>query len=427
MKLINVKKLPGVKKTFILGIPLITRRNDGKKFYYDCLGVQVFSRKHLPAKQQPVATTVKKESAPAKITAPTAVNSSRVLDNNYLNIAVRLTGGLGDLLVSANYLHKLMEHLDSNQVRLYVFAHKDLNVARAVFRGMPFVYSLGTLEDIPDNDRTFDLFFEIQRYPFIRWQNRARIFRYSPKLIELVFLWERFRVENSRFWFRAPWFDGQNQLEIIKGRKRIQQPDVYGRLGLDESFGPKLMISKAREACLDKFDLNGKKFITIHRGVDTKIDKDSNKLWPMAYYNILISEIKKEFPEYLIVQLGANTERCPEMEGVDRYIAGKTDFDDLKILLKEASLHIDGEGGMVHLRHALHGGRSLVFFGPTSKSFYGYSENINLSGNGCGCKEGCEWTSTNWQSKCIAGYARNVCMRSLIPEVAVNSLKGILK
>ena len=50
-------------------------------------------------------------------------------------------------------------------------------------------------------------------------------------------------------------------------------------------------------------------------------------------------------------------------------------WGDLKILLKNALYHIDGECGMVHLRKALKTGPSVVLFGPTPIKFFSYSNN----------------------------------------------------
>ena len=90
-------------------------------------------------------------------------------------------------------------------------------------------------------------------------------------------------------------------------------------------------------------------------------------------------------------------------------------------------VNIDNEGGNVHLRHALNGGISAVIYGPTAPEFYGYSENINLRGNGC--KYPCEWVINNWQANCARGFeSENLpCMNSLTPEIVFNNIKKVLE
>lgn len=422
MKIIEIKKIPRIKKTYFMGIPIITRTNENGYFSYSSMGITIFKRKHFKKDIEKKDIPNNQIKNAVKIAPVTDVNlnsnKKMNLDRNYLNVAFKLTGGLGDLLISANYLEVLHGKLNSNQVRFHIYAHRDIKIARAVFKGLAYVASLHTIDEIRDDCKDFDLFAEIQRYPFIRFQDRRRIYRYAPFLIEMIFLWERFRVENSRFWLRSPWFDGQNQIEVVNGRKRIQQPDVYGRLGIGEDYQANILIEQNEDVKLSQLNLEKEKYITVHRGVDAKIDKDSNKLWPLQYYNLLIEYIKKNFPEYKIVQLGVNEKRCPEFKNVDLYLAGKTTLDDIKVILKHSKVHIDGEGGFVHLRNALHGGPSLVFFGPTSDKFYGYSQNLNMRGKGCPSEHGCEWVRPDWQKRCVGNFTRNECLYSLSPETA---------
>ena len=49
---------------------------------------------------------------------------------------------------------------------------------------------------------------------------------------------------------------------------------------------------------------------------------------------------------------------------------------------------------MVHARHFLGGGTSVVLFGPTDERFYGYPENVNLSRRFC--PFACELIDDDW-------------------------------
>lgn len=440
MKIIKYKKIPNFRIISIGGISVYKREHVDNIFKYKIFGLPIYSRKEFIPSNDIIGKTNskdKKEIKKEEVTVPRKVVSENknkktsmvekiTKSNEYLMVAVRLTGGLGDLLVAANYLYALNEKVNIGNVRWDIYAHTNIVVARTVFRGMGFVNSISTMNDIKDDSRDYDLFIEIQRYPFIRFQDKKKVYRHSPELLNVIFLWEKFRIENTRFWLRSPWFDGQNKIETVKGRKRIQQPDVYGYLGLGEEFKPNIFIGCGEIETLKKFNIYNKKFITIHRGVDSKQDKDSTKLWPWQYYNILIKHIKDNYKDILIVQLGVTEERCPEFDGVDVYLAGKTNLEEVKVLLKYAKVHIDGEGGFVHLRHALHGGVSIVFFGPTAKDFYGYQENINLSGCGCCNLDGCEWVSPVWQKKCVAGHSKNECMYAISPEVAYEAVHKVI-
>lgn len=88
-------------------------------------------------------------------------------------------------------------------------------------------------------------------------------------------------------------------------------------------------------------------------------------------------------------------------------------------------LHIDGEGGMVHLRKSLQGGVSVVIFGPTSADFYGYSDNVNISSSACPLT--CEWINNKWASYCINKNNNHICMKSIKPNSIFEEIKKILK
>lgn len=202
------------------------------------------------------------------------------------------------------------------------------------------------------------------------------------------------------------------------GKKRINQPDITNDLGLEEKYLYKGI--PVNTTILDEYGLSGKEFITIHRGVDTDQVKDSIKLWPLSYYNDLIKRLKEIFPGIKIVQLGISHARCETMDEIDINLIEKTSLPDLGGLLQNARLHIDCEGGLVHFRHALHGGKSIVIFGPTSPDFFGYSENINIRSPACPIP--CEWLVKNWQDECLRKADKRICMRNLHPDIVISEL-----
>ena len=112
--------------------------------------------------------------------------------------------------------------------------------------------------------------------------------------------------------------------------------------------------------------------------------------------------------------------KCIALENTDLNLCGQTSFDELLVILNEAKLHIDGDCGMVHLRHFMEAKPSVVLFGPTSKKFYEYSENINISANVC---TGCEWVTNDWMNRCIKTDSSADCMNSLTAETVMNEIK----
>ena len=88
--------------------------------------------------------------------------------------------------------------------------------------------------------------------------------------------------------------------------------------------------------------------------------------------------LKNSYPEYRLVQLGRTD--TLEIEGIDLDLRGKTSFEELKNILKYALIHIDGDCGMVHVRHYLQGGVSIWLWRTDFTYYIGYPENINLAG-----------------------------------------------
>lgn len=137
------------------------------------------------------------------------------------------------------------------------------------------------------------------------------------------------------------------------------------------------------------------------------------KLWPLAYYNNLISCIRKDYPELAIVQVGAS-EQFGIFDDTDLNLVGRTTLEETIVVLKYSLCHIDTEGGLVHIKRFLNG-QSIVVFGPTLPSLYGYKENYNLRSDAC--PSSCEWVTRHWTEGCMRGYAVAPCMEAMAPHI----------
>lgn len=343
------------------------------------------------------------------------------LDQKNLNIAIKLEGGLGDFIIAANFLYKFSEKFKNENVRIDIFVSSKIDASNALFFNRKFFSNLYcSPNDIGLKDERYDLYILILRKTYILHAKRNKIYKYSPSLFDLVQSIEKDNAIHKRLFDLRPFCDGQAIITAcIKNHKRYQEADIDEFLQLSSSFD---FIPELSNVCFPNLNVNSEKFISIHRGVDVTKTSNSVKQWPVAYYNILISKIKTEYPNLKIIQLGASRERCPIFNNIDVDLVGKTNLEEIKVILKNSLLHIDGEGGMVHLRHALRGGKSLVIFGPTSADFYGYPENVNITGSGC-LKSGCEWLTEKWQERCARGYGCHPCMYSITPEKVFDEFK----
>ncbi len=416
------------KKVKFLGITIYKRKTKGNKTTTRFLGLPIWKKVSKKGSKKYYFLGMKVYKKNLDILHSRQAPSKDIfnLNCNELNIAIKLEGGLGDFIIASNFLYLLKNKIGNNKVRIDVFAFNKQKLLETIFNKNNFINNLYSKEDIGLADTRYDLLLLILRKPVILHAKKNKIYEYSPQLFDLVQKYEAQNVKERRLFLKRPYCDCQNiSLSLIFEKKRYQETDIDDILKMNEHFEYPLFIKEDELVYLSQLNIQSQQYISIHRGVDQRSDKNSVKQWPIKYYNILIAKIKQQYPDLKIVQLGISEDRCPAFENIDVNLVGKTNLEQIKVLLKNSLLHIDGEGGMVHLRHALNGGKSIVLFGSTSLEFYGYPENINLKGDGC--SHWCEWITENWQAKCARGYDRPPCMYSLIPEKVFEAFKKFME
>jgi hypothetical protein len=340
------------------------------------------------------------------------VSSKVERDENALNVGLFFAGGLGDYLIAANYFGYLKRFVGDAPVKFSLFAASS-GAARAAF--------VDPIDERPFVPQRFDLAISTARFPLVERVDRARVERFCPKLTPLIDAYKALESAQPLIFSLPPYGDGiANAFSVARGELRIQQPDVGGFLGIGADFDVEIPTPTDEEAVLRKFGLDGKAFVTLNRGIDAGAkNAESTKMWPLDYYVRLVADLKRAFPDRTFVQLGVSAERSPKIAGVDVDLVGKTNLDEVKILLKRAVSHIDGEGGMTHLRRAMKGGPSVVLFGPTEPALYGYPQNLNLRAPYC---RACEWADPNWSAVCPRTGAKAECMERLTPEFVVEKI-----
>lgn len=150
-------------------------------------------------------------------------------------------------------------------------------------------------------------------------------------------------------------------------------------------------------------------YITVHSGIDASFEIGGNpplKSWPVDQWEEFIACLKKQFAHIQVVQLGGKN--SPHLKGVDVDLVGKTPLTDLPAILNGATLHIDGESGLVQLTRWLKT-KAVVLFGPTAPCLFALKKNINLTADTCGH---CMWIhGAGWHTNCALGYktCQNMC------------------
>ncbi len=344
------------------------------------------------------------------------------LNKKCINIAFVLAGGYGDYLLFANWLWYFREkYCNRSRIRIYIVYH--INSVSAVFDDTVSDIILINGKETYIAEDTFDVTFRFCVYPELIQFKKKKIKAAEKSLYEYLLACEKYRSENELFFDKHPALDGMmSARSIIGGAKRIQEPDLYGLLGITEEYKHRIHIAEDEEEYLQKLGLKKKKFITIHRGWDGT-SSNNVKAWSLKACGDLIAEVKNNFADYEIVLIGTDEGQAPkDLTGLDMNLIGKTSLEQVKVLLKNAWIHIDNEGGMVHLRHALHGGKSIVLFGPTALELFGYSENTNISANNCALF--CEWLTSDWPTSCPRCDSDEVpCMDAITTTMVIDALE----
>ena len=127
----------------------------------------------------------------------------------------------------------------------------------------------------------------------------------------------------------------------------------------------------------------------------------------------ILDDVMENYPEYEIIQLG--DEWSDKLQGVD-ILYQSLDLETVKYILAKSTIHIDCEGGLVHLASAL-GTKCVVLFGPTPIDYYGYKNNINISAGVC---SGCMGVTPNWYYDCFKNTVKEdktvLCMEAIKPN-----------
>ncbi len=341
------------------------------------------------------------------------------LPQKYLRIAIRFDGGLGDILVYSVWAKEFSKMLNCDFM-IDVFPSKNLGIANATYQKDSFIHNVYEFGLFDDNYCHYDMAISFRRFPYFVHINKKKIKQLAPELISFIQHYQEFKNRYIKFFVYSASLDTLIDLySICRGEKRIQQPDIDNLLGITENKTKMYCaIDPQAFGILDEYGLKDSKYITITRSVELKQNHADNiRLWSIDYYKSLINMLKNKYPDIKIVQLGVP--RCEVLPDIDIDLRGKTNLEQLKVVVKHSLLHIDGECGMVHLKHFLYG-KSAVIFGQTAIEYLGYDNNINLKSDAC--NHWCEWIADDWQNNCIRGYKNPPCMTELKPEYVFENI-----
>jgi hypothetical protein len=326
-------------------------------------------------------------------------------------VAITVSGGLGDLIVIARCIRDMAAEVEP--FYLDIFAPSP-SLASWVFSAVPGFK--GAYPDSLDNlsGQDYDLRLRMNQTVVVVHESISWVgLREAPRLLDCV----RQMIRTRRHDGLEPYILNHPRLDNGLARKAVysnrnRNNFLHSMVGINY-VGDELPI-EFDEAALNLFGLEGQKFVTLHNGFDTNFviaGRRATKCYP--HFAKVVAGLKAARPDLILVQLGTTTSE--PLPGVDLNLIGKTSLREVAGLLRMSALHLDNEGGLVHLA-ACYGRRSLVVFGPTPSDYFGYPGNINIDPIHCG---GCWWIDELWMDRCPRGMAQPECMFSQPPEKLV--------
>ena len=338
-------------------------------------------------------------------------SQSGKFSDSVVHIAFCPTGGLGDYIISAKVLEEIQKLCE---VAIDVFCEKEM-FGRAVYGSRKDV-ALREYKDFEKNRNSYDLALLVEHFIHIKNYDKKRLSELSPVLYQKV----RYILDNwDKVYVDIPQQCWRERIQFE--RCRVLGLDRWSELRMGEAFeiADKKVWIPMDVSYLKKWEESGyenKKYITINYGADVmRAGFRQLKMWSKEYYEELVGLIHQELPEMKVVQLG---DKDAEMvKGCDKYVFGES-MEQTKWILQKSLVHIDCEGGLVHLATQL-GTKCIVIFGPTPLHMYGYEENINLQSTMC---SNCMGVHEDWAYNCYKGQEIPECMRSVTPAKVIGKI-----
>jgi hypothetical protein len=321
-------------------------------------------------------------------------------------IGFKVTGGLGDYLVIARFIRDLSAHVGGFDFDVYTT------------RPGPAQWIFGAVDGLrgSHNDLLFD--FTLSAYDLAARVNQFVTFhdkvaqwaslRSRPNLVRAVNKAVQFRPRIEPFIQNHPYMDGYLAQKAVYSN--CTRADFIHHIA-DIPYGGDQLDLELATGVGEQHGLTPGRYITIHNGFDPEFftaSGQATKCYP--YFDSVIALVKSKWPDLKFVQVGVGTSN--PLANVDVNLVDQTSIKEAGALIGHALLHVDNEGGLVHLARCL-GVDSCVVFGPTPSNYFGYSGNINIDPTFCG---GCWWNNETWMDRCPRGFEDARCMTEQDPR-----------
>lgn len=325
-------------------------------------------------------------------------------DGIKLKIGVLLRAGLGDTVQLSMYVRGIKKRWPNSEI--YLFCRYE-----EVFRNNPDIAGFGDIkrdnwfEILQHNKNKYDIFYDLRYGGNAYYNNKStQELINAAKLQSETFdryrwLYDNFLVANSRL------------ATLNEPIWKVVSDSINVECSPDDMF---VEVSKTESDYVDEFCKERKieEYVTVH---DWAMFGKQTKCWVSEKWNKVVKFLIAN--NMKVIQLGTAEEE-PFTGAVN--LLGRTSLHQTAAFLKKSKLHIDIEGGLVHVARAV-GTKSIVLFGPTPESVFAYEGNISIRSRTC---SPCFWKRTNWHVKCMEDK-NCVCMKDLTELQVTDSICDI--
>lgn len=345
----------------------------------------------------------------------TSVEETLAWNGETFSVALFLLTAMGGMFFIKRFIQEIIRLMPDCKIDIYITQLG--NAIRCFYSDIPhinaFVQNLGS-QYIHNRDQ-YDLAMQVNSGGFLT------VDVFKPDRIPSQYVDFKNKIQHLQKRIKNDEYtDSMPRIVLFQNRRFHGQNAYtafnYGVLDIqDKTVSIPLNVEAGKQ-----FNSMGlERYITLNYGNGSCKDGSKiAKMWPLEKFNSLIQLFKKQYPAISVVQLGtADAER---IDGADRYILGEP-FELVIHILKNSILHIDIEGGLVHLATQL-GTKCAVLFGPTPEFYYGYEENINIKVGNCHDCCGVYMDS----NRCARGMDKPECMYSITPEIVMERVKDYL-
>jgi len=342
--------------------------------------------------------------------------SRQTVPASILQVGVMVSGGLGDMLVIGRFLRDLGQAAPG--MRLDIFMSTP-GMAAWAFREIPGFR--GAYHDVLFDSAIaeYDVALRISQFVVVYSERvRSETLQAAGGMAQAVEAIMRFRPEIDICVNHNPWLD--NHLARIATFHGATRRDFLHKIAAIPYGGDRLTVP-LDVTILTRLGLQPGSYVTIHNGFDTGFlisGRQATKCYP--HFSEVVALLKEYVPGITFVQIGAKTSL--PIEGCDLMLIDRTTLDEAAGLIANAAMHIDNEGGLVHLASCV-GVKSVVVFGPTPIDYFGYPSNVNVAPPVCG---ECWWMKPTWMDSCVKGYEAPSCMTQQSPRLVAEHARRLL-